>query len=560
MLYANSFISRAVAVAALAAASLSLSLTASAQTPLWSLNIGDTGDDNAGNVAVDLAGNIIVLGMFAGTVFLGSDPLVSAGGRDVFLAQYDANGIHLWSQSFGSPLDDASFDLAVDVHGRIAITGHHRGPIDFGGGPLPFAGNVDIFIASFNADGTHRWSKGFGNGPNDQGLGVATDSGGNVIASGFFSQTVNFGGAPLVCVGFSNLFVVKYTDAGNHVWSMRAGDTVSIAFDVATDASDNVLVTGQFHGTMNLGGGALQSMGPMFDSYVAVLNSGGGHVWSRSFGDTGDDQGISVVADSGGDVIATGLFENTVAFGNGQPLVSAGGTDIFIAKFAAANGVTIWAQRFGDSGVDGGSDVAVDPNDNVLATGRFSGTLTFGANTHTSLGGTDIYMLQMDAFGNHQWSAAYGDHFDDTCLEIAPAGPGEFVAAGLYRLSVNFGGGAQTSAGGSDGYVVKLQTPKLTSVPGADPGVALLQNEPNPFNPSTRIGFTLEHDGQVTLLVYDVRGARVATLLDGHKPRGAHSLEWDGRDNSGRALPSGVYFYQLHAGGRSLERKAVLLK
>jgi hypothetical protein len=559
MWYANSFLSRAVAVAALATA-LSRVLPASAQSELWSLSIGDTGDDFVISAAVDPGGGVIVWGMFEGTIVLGPDPLVSVGGTDVFLAQYDANGVYQWSQRFGSTLDDAAFELAVDVQGRIAITGHHRGSINFGGGPLPFAGNTDIFIASFNADGTHRWSKGFGSAPFDQGLGIATDSFGNVFASGHFTQTVDFGGGPLVCVGVANLYVAKYNDVGDHKWSLRAGDTSCIGFSVATDASDNVLVVGQFTGTMDLGGGPLQSIGSAFDIHIAVLNNSGAHVWSRSFGDTGDDQGISVVADSGGDVIATGYFENTVSFGSGQPLVSAGGKDIFVAKFAGPNGVKLWAQRFGDNALDQGSGVVVDLNDNVLVTGRFSGKLTFGANKHESLGDTDIFVFQMDGFGNHQWSAAYGGHLADGGLDIASVNPAEIVAAGYYRDTVDFGAGPQVSAGGSDGYVVKLSLPDLTSARGADAGVALLQNEPNPFNPSTRIGFTLERDEHVTLTVYDVRGARVATLLDGHKPQGAHSLEWNGRDNSGRELPSGVYFYQLHAGGRSLERKAVLLK
>jgi len=85
-----------------------------------------------------------------------------------------------------------------------------------------------------------------------------------------------------------------------------------------------------------------------------------------------------------------------------------------------------------------------------------------------------------------------------------------------------------------------------------------LQNHPNPFNPSTTISFDLPVSMHAVLEVFDVRGRRVARLLDAGLPAGRHDVVWDGRDAQGRAAGSGVYFYRLQAGEDSTYRKMVL--
>jgi hypothetical protein len=91
-------------------------------------------------------------------------------------------------------------------------------------------------------------------------------------------------------------------------------------------------------------------------------------------------------------------------------------------------------------------------------------------------------------------------------------------------------------------------------------GLTLGPNVPNPFNPSTSISYALPVRGKVTLRVYNVEGRRVATLVDGVQSPGAHTAEWDGRDNAARPQPSGVYFCRLVAGGQVRTHKLVLVK
>ncbi len=93
------------------------------------------------------------------------------------------------------------------------------------------------------------------------------------------------------------------------------------------------------------------------------------------------------------------------------------------------------------------------------------------------------------------------------------------------------------------------------------PGFYLFQNEPNPFNPSTRIRFRLEGTAHVRLAVRDNLGRVVKILLDEVRPAGEHSVSWDGTDSAGRKVASGVYFYQLQSsGGKVLTRKMLMVQ
>ncbi|MCB2210633.1 T9SS type A sorting domain-containing protein [bacterium] len=102
-----------------------------------------------------------------------------------------------------------------------------------------------------------------------------------------------------------------------------------------------------------------------------------------------------------------------------------------------------------------------------------------------------------------------------------------------------------------------LDVPERVQLPE---NYSLGQNYPNPFNPTTQIQFNLGKPGQVQLAVYNVLGQRVATLLNERMTAGAHAVTFDGQDQFGQTLASGVYFYRLEAGDFVRSRKMVLLK
>lgn len=103
-----------------------------------------------------------------------------------------------------------------------------------------------------------------------------------------------------------------------------------------------------------------------------------------------------------------------------------------------------------------------------------------------------------------------------------------------------------------------------TSVQEAAAGVPntfeLSQNHPNPFNPQTRIAYSLPKAGRVSLEIYNTLGQQVRTLVQAHQPVGSHSVSWDGKNDLGALVPSGIYFYRLQAGGQTMMRKMTLLK
>jgi hypothetical protein len=91
-------------------------------------------------------------------------------------------------------------------------------------------------------------------------------------------------------------------------------------------------------------------------------------------------------------------------------------------------------------------------------------------------------------------------------------------------------------------------------------GFALEQNYPNPFNPSTTISFTLESDATIELSVHNTLGQKVATIYHGTAFAGTQQATWNGTDDAGRALPSGVYIYRLSDGTTTLQRAMMLAK
>lgn len=113
-----------------------------------------------------------------------------------------------------------------------------------------------------------------------------------------------------------------------------------------------------------------------------------------------------------------------------------------------------------------------------------------------------------------------------------------------------------------DDISIMVFSPDIDGVEEVRPGTAasLLQNRPNPFNPKTTISFVLSNPADATLVVYDVAGRRIRTLVQGKLHAGAHNVAWDGRDDMGRSVESGVYLYKLDAGAFKQSKRMTILK
>ncbi len=164
------------------------------------------------------------------------------------------------------------------------------------------------------------------------------------LARDNFYGTFNLGGPTRTSAGFNDVFVAKFDPDGAYEWSKRFGDSNDqFASSVTTDADENVIITGWYSGAIDIGGDNLVSAGAS-DIFVAKLDQAGDHLWSRRFGDVNDQSAYSVAVDASQNVIVAGGFYGTVDFGGG-PLTSAGGLDLCLVKFDAA-GTHQWSRRF----------------------------------------------------------------------------------------------------------------------------------------------------------------------------------------------------------------------
>jgi hypothetical protein len=102
---------------------------------------------------------------------------------------------------------------------------------------------------------------------------------------------------------------------------------------------------------------------------------------------------------------------------------------------------------------------------------------------------------------------------------------------------------------------------KNTDIAAGNPVEGLeVQNFPNPFNPETTIKYDLFSDTQVNIQIFDIQGKRIRSLLDEYQTSGIQSIRWDGKNDSGSPVPSGVYFLHVTAGSETVSKRIVMTK
>lgn len=141
------------------------------------------------------------------------------------------------------------------------------------------------------------------------------------------------------------------------------------------------------------------------------------------------------------------------------------------------------------------------------------------------------------------------------------AAPDTSVDLGTPTDSTYYRVAAVDTSGYQSGYSAEAAAGLATAVAERiPPRTRLFQNVPNPFNPRTVIRYEVAHTGDVSLVVYDVTGRAVRRLVSGLVIEGPHSVDWDGRNDAGDRVSSGVYFYRLTTGTTTLTRKMIVLK
>jgi hypothetical protein len=115
-----------------------------------------------------------------------------------------------------------------------------------------------------------------------------------------------------------------------------------------------------------------------------------------------------------------------------------------------------------------------------------------------------------------------------------------------------------------DNSKIELRPYEFTTIRFGNPVTptkfTLSGNYPNPFNPTTTISYSIPQDGNVELIVYNIRGQKVKTLVTGTQPAGVYNVTWNGKDDNGKRASSGLYFYKLNSSGKTAVKKMLLLK
>ena len=248
---------------------------------------------------------------------------------------------------------------------------------------------------------------------------------------------------------------------GVHAWSTHFGGTLTsdaaTAVGIAVDSAGAAVVLGQLAGRADFGGGFLTSAGST-DIYLVKYAANGSYVWSQRFGGTGTEKPKGIAVDAGNNIVITGYFGGTVSFGG--TALAGGSASGFLAKYSPS-GTHLWSRRLTTSpnGVDEGRAVAVDGAGNVIVGAGFNFSTDFGAGSWTSAGGADMVLAKYSSAGAYTWAKRIGGASDDFVQSVAvDTTTGEIAMTGYFAGSLNLGGGSTTSAGLNDAFIAKYSS------------------------------------------------------------------------------------------------------
>lgn len=335
-------------------------------------------------VAVD--GGHVVVGELEGSVaFDGCEPLVSTDAVDAFVARFDDVGVCEWARGFGGVGDDQAHGVVADDLGNVYVTGRVASAIDFGGGVRPATGD-DLFVASFDRGGSHRWSwVGGSTMGRDVGAAIARDDGvDQLVVAGAAGGGWTFGATTFSADPSNTEFVVlRFDSAGVPVDAISGGGaSFDSALDVAvvdgglTRLRADVVVVGTVNGMADLNGPLAAGGGVTAvndDAFVARFAGDGALRWHREiFSDEGgDDEGHAVALTRGGAIIVSALVASGPLDVNGVLV------EIPPDGVGAAYTIQIGLDGVSTRMADGVADVAVDDRGHVHLAGTTSGTWTF---------------------------------------------------------------------------------------------------------------------------------------------------------------------------------------
>jgi hypothetical protein len=238
-------------------------------------------------------------------------------------------------------------------------------------------------------------------------------------------------------------------------WPIRAGGIKKDAGGgIVTDAQGNVYVAGAFEQLGSWGTKSIPAYGSI-DIFMAKYSASGKPIWVLKQGGSSADAGSSISMDIDGNLIMTGSFRGTGTFGQGNILTSNGIDDIFLSK-VNPSGDVIWSKRAGGTDQDVAYAITTDNSGNIYLAGYFRGTITF-PNSSISLisnGGTDALIAKYDSSGNILWAKSGGGSGNDFAYGVSING-NNVAMVGQFDGASSFSGTSLLSSGLSDIFIAE---------------------------------------------------------------------------------------------------------
>jgi len=368
----------------------------------------------------------------------------------------------MWSTYVGGSADEGGGSVAVDAAGNVHVTGlTHSTGWTVGGTDTSHNGISDVFVAKLSPSGNHLWSTFLGGDSLDEGNDIAVSDSGDVYVTGTtMSAGWVSGGMDTTHNGSFDIFVMKLTDVGAHVWSTyMGGDDWDVGEGIAVDGDSAIYVAGSSLSAGWTADGDDVSYNGVSDAFVVRLNSGGTHIWSTYVGGDNFDEGADVVVDASGAVYVAGRTLSSGWVSGGYDTTHAGVafSDAFTVKLTAA-GAHVWSTYMGGSQADDATGLAVTA-DAVLVGGQTEseGWTSGGHDTSYNGGWKDAFVVKLTLAGAHVWSTYLGGTSYDAADALAiDDSDSVYVIGGTESSTWVSGGMDVTRNGGRDVFVVRL--------------------------------------------------------------------------------------------------------
>lgn len=371
--------------------------------------------------------------------------------------------------SFGAPNNDEALSIAIDNAGSTYSTGYFNNTITYQSTSFSSNGFTDVFVVKTSALGIAEWAFSGGSTGPDRGLAVDVHTDGSTAVTGYYSNNASFGSTVLTANSLSqDLFVLKLNADGSVAWAKGFGGSLSdTGFGVTFDNSGNILVTGQFMGTINFDGIIFTSTplpddeGPSYDTFILKLDPNGAVLWAKQGKNSDESKGLDIKTDNLGNVFVCGQFSDSLTFDAVHPNLILNAA--FIAKFDS-NGNEQWFRHFTSTQTTAYGMEVTSAGD-VYVTGDNIGPLIFFANNSPQLFPVDytfnIYLAKFNGAGTLQWLQTNGSENSVSSRAVAIDEEEQPYISGTFRCqfqeyAIEYDTGIFYSAGYRDVFISKF--------------------------------------------------------------------------------------------------------